>query len=488
MIDAWLLILMIVIPFVLFVGNGYLIIYFQHPDDKLTAWGPKIVTLIALMACEIFVLLLPLDVANSGPPVKDVPMSVLWMIFIIVLAALALIVLPFCIFYYEAQDLEQKFFKQVRSGIIAVCVILFAFFVLFFLLWIFIGVADVKTAKLTSTSTLVTMDAWNVLDTSTITVPDYESKFFNMTFRVSPVLFLVTLFSLIGFLILICFGGIGLAAIPFDLISDFKHRPKRISLSAFEAGKKEINKRCPPLIKLGEDLKKKRREVGLKNRKHREKVAAFKQSVLILDRDYRQLVDSFELKPGAIIFAYVKLVLGFLAAALSILWILQIALYMPMRNYIANPLGAIVEGLNNAWGMLGTIAYGIVMFYLLVCVFKGIIKCGMRILFVPLYPIEMSNTTMSSFLFNAILLVISSYTVVHFSTLAFASFVQETAVSVVFDLSVSNLRGLKYFFRYVPYGLLGVPIIALIILFILPRKETPAIDFDQDLIMLKSAK
>lgn len=78
--------------------------------------------------------------------------------------------------------------------------------------------------------------------------------------------------------------------------------------------------------------------------------------------------------------------------------------------------------------------FRICMFYLLVCVFKGVLKVGMRVFLLPVYPIEMNNTTMSSFLFNCIILIISSYTVVHFSTIAFSSFVNDTAVSGIFLL------------------------------------------------------
>lgn len=54
-----------------------------------------------------------------------------------------------------------------------------------------------------------------------------------ITFRVSIIIFLCTIFSIIGFVLLIVFGGIGLVALPFDLIYEYKHRPKRISLQAY---------------------------------------------------------------------------------------------------------------------------------------------------------------------------------------------------------------------------------------------------------------
>ena len=47
MIDVWLLIVMIATPCILTVANIYLLIYFIHPNDKNTAWAPKIVTVFS---------------------------------------------------------------------------------------------------------------------------------------------------------------------------------------------------------------------------------------------------------------------------------------------------------------------------------------------------------------------------------------------------------------------------------------------------------
>ena len=121
-------------------------------------------------------------------------------------------------------------------------------------------------------------------------------------------LFLVTIFSLIGHCLLALFGGIGMAALPWDLITGYKNRPKKIRkdeyfsfsffffskslfkicdhsfpsfLSSFqiryESGKKAIAGRCLKLIELGDQIKANRKVVGVANKKNRDKFATFRQ-------------------------------------------------------------------------------------------------------------------------------------------------------------------------------------------------------------------
>jgi len=448
---------------------------------------------VSLTVCEAFVLLLPFDVANRGPPVGDIPMQIFWMILMFTMALLAIIIIPFCMFFYEARELEKNRAEQIKSGVIALIVIVFVFAAIYALLWIFIGKVDIEANKLTIYTVPSNMAQLNITSYDTdfranITAsefPAYKATEINIEFRVSAILFIVTLFSFVGFLFLIVFGGIGMTALPFDLVLDFVHRPRRISPLAFDLGKRDLNKRVTDLIAVGDQLQHRRNK---RDRKYRAAFASFKQSVLLLDRDYRQLVDSFEYKPTRVLKNYVKLILGVLCAVMSLLWFIQIILYFPVKEHIANPLGTIIQKLDNAWGLLGVLSYGISSFYILICVFKGILKVGLRILFIPLYPIAMGDTTMSSFLFNCGVLIISSFTVVHFCTLALSTYVTGTTVSVIFDLSLSNIKGLKYFFRYIPYGLVAVPILTLIALFIIPRKPKPALKEDRDLALLRVNK
>ena len=63
----WVLIVIIVILAILSVGVAlYLLIIYQHPEDKNQAWFPKLVVLVGITLSIWTVLLFPLDIANRS--------------------------------------------------------------------------------------------------------------------------------------------------------------------------------------------------------------------------------------------------------------------------------------------------------------------------------------------------------------------------------------------------------------------------------------
>lgn len=102
--------------------------------------------------------------------------------------------------------------------------------------------------------------------------------------------------------------------------------------------------------------------------------------------------------------------------------------------------------MDNAFGLFGTIAYGLFSFYLLWCVIKGNFKFGLRIPFIfSIHPMKyffffinsiyniyfflrVGETLMSSFLFNTLLLLVASITVVQFCANAFSAYNNNTSI------------------------------------------------------------
>ena len=65
MVDFFLILSTVVAFFVLLVVGVYLLINYQHPDDRNEAWLPKFVVLGGFILAGATALLLPLDVANN---------------------------------------------------------------------------------------------------------------------------------------------------------------------------------------------------------------------------------------------------------------------------------------------------------------------------------------------------------------------------------------------------------------------------------------
>ncbi len=91
----------------------YILIAFQHPEDRNQAWFPKAVVVLGISLAIWTVLLFPLDVANrqacsAGLPVSyctfAIPTKQLWYACFIANAVLVYGVIPFAMFYYEADS------------------------------------------------------------------------------------------------------------------------------------------------------------------------------------------------------------------------------------------------------------------------------------------------------------------------------------------------------------------------------------------------
>lgn len=100
MVNVWLIVVMVVLPLLLIAGNIYFIVHFQHPEDKGTSWLAKGTVLVSLELAEICVLMLPLDVANQGPPYGGIPMDQFWLAWYCIISIFSILVLPFGMVFY----------------------------------------------------------------------------------------------------------------------------------------------------------------------------------------------------------------------------------------------------------------------------------------------------------------------------------------------------------------------------------------------------
>lgn len=110
----WFLIIVVVVVAILTVLLSlYLIVIYQHPEDKNQAWFPKLVVLLGLCVAIWSVLLFPLDVADAESCDLDIalssctftfPMDALWEALYITNVVLVFAIIPFTIFFYEADS------------------------------------------------------------------------------------------------------------------------------------------------------------------------------------------------------------------------------------------------------------------------------------------------------------------------------------------------------------------------------------------------
>jgi LMBR1 domain-containing protein 1 len=302
-----------------------------------------------------------------------------------------------------------------------------------------------------------------------------------LEFRVTFLLYLISMVVFFGWVLFIVFGGIGLVALPFDCIIDFQKRPIRISLDQYTTRKKEIGEKATKLIEIGNAIRDKQKKSGhgsrWSRRRHRSNYNKFRQAVFFLEGDYDHLNACYKRQGGKVILYYLMFLFGLLSVCLTILWVLQIFLYMftypepfyPFLNYM-------LIAMDNAFPLFGTVFYGLFAFYLLLCVIKGNFKFGMRVFILfPIHPMRVGGTLMNAFLFNVLLILICAVSITQFTTQAFSMYAEGTAINSMFGLAVRNLRGIRYIFLAYIYVLWAVIILAALY-FAAKPKEKPATD------------
>lgn len=110
----WLLIFVAVVVAVVLLGACiYVLIHYQHPDDGNQAWVPKLLVVFGLWLAMVTVLLFPLDVANraacafgvaESACVFTLPMRQLWFAVFITNLVLTFFLIPFVMFFWEADS------------------------------------------------------------------------------------------------------------------------------------------------------------------------------------------------------------------------------------------------------------------------------------------------------------------------------------------------------------------------------------------------
>lgn len=559
MANPFLILVTVILTLAIIAGSIYVLVYFQHPEDKNVAWGPKFVVVIGLSLACFSILMLPLDVGNSDTN-GGFPMHTLWQVVYIMMAAMAVVIVPFAMFYYEGEEYDEtgQADSQLGYAIKGTLITFLVFAVVTVIMYLFLGIAEIPVVILQGTL-VTTVNRTAPLDNSTyaelhnFTLTNFTEEqpyachefnrsevntsyssgstttgglssttgsttgsgsagggslgdhnytvYYNVCyyydpayptdndtlyyihrarsqirFRVTFVLYIITTIVFFGWFLFILFGGIGMVAFPMDCINTWRQRPIRMSLDKYLTRKKEIGAQATQLIEKGKAIQEKQKR-GRERKRDRRNYNKFRQAVFMLEEDYAHLQECYKRQGGKVILYFLTGVLGIFSACLTIIWLLHIILYMFTQPYPISPfLNTMFIKLDDAFGLLGTVAYGIFSFYLLLCVIKGNFKFGMRMFFLfPIHPMRVGGTLMNAFLFNTALILISAFSVTQFCTTAFSSYTSSTAINSLFALSVTDMMGLKYIFIGYVYAIF-IMVFLTAIYFVIKPKDKPAIN------------
>mmetsp|Transcript_26079 Transcript_26079/g.60157 ORF Transcript_26079/g.60157 Transcript_26079/m.60157 type:complete len:506 (+) Transcript_26079:76-1593(+) len=455
MADAALIIVAIVVCVVCIAGIVVFMVYMQHPEDKNTAYFPKFVVLLGLFLACVTTLLLPFDVALKGSDSYQY-IGQLWYACYMGIGIMAFAVCPFVMFFYETDE-EESGARRLCTAICWTSVFVFCFAMLTGICYVTIGYVQLPVqfnyAPLLDANATLDTDSMGCC-TSTPTCdandnicgPNHQNGIIKI--RTSAAIYILAMLSFCGWFLTMSFGGIGLAALPFDLINDFRTRPHPIDLKEFAAKKLEMKGRSAGLLALGKEMES---EFRAKPNKRKEKIFCnkFKAMVYELEEEYTKLMICYKESGGNPLIPWFKLFLGIMGMAISISWLVQIVLQIFMKGCEgACPfLNSVFITLNNTFPLFGTCAYGVFAFYLLWAVIKGCMKFGLRFFIISIHPMKVGGTLMNSFLFNTGMILLCTAAIVQFCTTAFSDYARLTAVSQIFVTQVQYLIFLRVFYN-----------------------------------------
>ncbi|EFJ22426.1 hypothetical protein SELMODRAFT_416719 [Selaginella moellendorffii] len=290
------------------------------------------------------------------------------------------LVIPFAIFFYES-DQEKTVTQRVKNALLWVVILLTVFCLLLGILYAVIGYADFTMRSLSSTTMAFINDFSSLNAKASCLVSAGFSLFSNVTLMCAAYMsgslvkttwsvrapfptYVITLNTIIGSILFMMFGG------------DLAKCSNELKTATFGLQREERG--------------------GKKGRKFRQNVKKVQQELVFLEDDVEALNEAFpqgeKFSLRTVLFYLAKLVFGIFGLALSILWLLHIIVFM-LANPPAFPfLNQVFIQLDSVGGLLGTTAFAIFCYYLVMSVISGEMHLGMRLLFLSIHPMKYQGT------------------------------------------------------------------------------------------------
>jgi len=503
--DWYLIFALIAVLIILLVLNTYILVYFTHPDDKNEAWAAKVLIVLGFTLAQGTIILMTLDVANHSNSVGcqqgwnrlcgSLNMYMFWQFIYGAIWVLCCFVIPFAIFFYEEDDgFGNKDKNRLCTAIQWEICVAFVSLLILLPLYFIVGVTKVPVVSTAASVSQFTPFAVTSIygasgGLSTTELSNAAALIATSTtvkFKVTFIVYVAALMSFIGWFLFVLFAGIGLGALPVDLILDFVHRPTPQEGSQIQETTKLLRQRTKELIEAGELLKRERQAAyesnqnflkrAARQRRDRRAVNKFRQNITLLEWDY-EVLDNCKTyyENNNFIIAYIKLFFGILGCIITGLWVVHIIIYMlfnPPRNYFLNTY---FIWFDKWFPLFGALSVMLMTLYLLMCAMHGCFKFGVRFFFIPIHPMKRNGTYLNSFLFNLGVVLMCTLPTVQFSIQAFGQYAQYTSVSQITGVQIKYMQGFSAFFAHNIFIIALLIMIGLsVIVLILKPRDRPA--------------
>lgn len=463
----WLILLAVLIGVLIFGLSIYFVYIFSSEADDGAAYFPKTVAVLGLTLALLTVFLLPFDVATKVDPTtfneaSTLSMQTMWEAIFWTVTGFVLVLIPFTTFYYEALDPEAEngCAAQVVPALMYTLGLVLFFGIVTGVSWLMAGEAEIPYWSYSGVAQFK-----GPLDATLVYVNLKRETSLNL--KVSIFVYVIAMLCFFGWLLFMIYGGVGIVALPYDLITEFTQRPPPISKAQFDTEILAIAQRAKQMQAQHKELH--REQMKKNNNAVRQKVNEFRNEVIELEEKLETFIVAYTEQGGSPFAIYGKLMLGILGVGLSIMWLLHILLYNAFR--VHEFLNAMLISLDGAFALLGVLAYAIFALYLLWATVKGCIKIGMRVVFFTIHPMKMGDTLMNAMLFNIGLMLLTSVTVVQFCATSFNLYSSNTSVDALLNIYVRRLKNIGIIIFYLQYIFLAIAIISVFWIILCPKKQ-----------------
>lgn len=482
------------------VVNTKILFYYQLPETSGFTQSVfcKVIVISSLNLAWIIILLLPIDVRNSRPEPGMLDMRLIWICTFCTVACYIVVVIPATMFYHEVED--DVAVKHRRRHVLMQ--------MLFVLIFVICGIVISYTFLAKAQIPVSQYECSHWLDANDDTPHHSLGKFTcgeapgtkpvdsNLTIRVSFPVYIIAMLCFVGWFFFVLFGGIGLSALPLDLIIGYLDRPRAIDAQTWASRKRMLGEATTQMLLQAESLKERDLDLGSKSgwQAGRQKRALkndynkWKRDVYLIEEEFEKLEIAKYHQGENPVVSFTKLLFGIIFVILSICWIIHIVIYIVMRPLTPSGyptsvfLNDIFISCENAGLYVVSVAFfGVFNLYLLVCTVKGCLKFGMRIFFFfAIHPMKAKETPLNSILFNVVLVLLTCGAVVQFAQECFADYVRLTDADLIFSVQIKYLMFYRFFFEndIFIYTLLGWFVLTLIYLLMRPR-EAKVVKFDK---------
>ena len=311
-----------------------------------------------------------------------------------------------------------------------------------------------------------------------------------LRFDLDPYIFMIVFLIFVGWFIFVVFCGIGLTALPLDLILDYFGRPRQQTATQLAKTRIILREKTDALMHKMKELEGDYNDLeyagdtrgwfgfGSKSRKFKKQKARLSQNIEKLEQVYDIYKKESEVNSNPLVYLCYLLV-GIFLFVVNFFLILHVVLYRiiykdgePLNRFLNDFLVWVEFDIARFFSTLILLLIGV---DLLFCTLKGNVKFGLRIfiLFGTIHKIKLRETFMNTFLFNLGLVLLATPVILHFQMDIFAYYLTNRTYAFFFVEVFRNMDFFKFFYdkKIFYYALLIWSLLAFVYLMFRPRKD-----------------